>query len=278
MPNVIETNESRQRRKSTGKDSTAKLQFIVVDASDEDAAETAALSAIGAIESSGLFLALVRQTLETVNLGGDCFEVVANYVDVEVERRESTPESGEGTFEFDTTGGTFHITQSKATTKYARSGAAVTAPDHKGAIGVTKDGVTGVDVVIPALKFSIRYRMPHGNITLAYIRTLRSLTGKVNNATFKGFAAGEVLFLGATGQQALAGDVEVKFNFLVSENLTGLDIGDITGIAKDGHQYLWVYYLDGFDSSASALVKEPLAVYVETVYEETDFADLGTGT
>lgn len=55
----------------------------------------------------------------------------------------------------DTMGGTQHLTQSLATVnKYAPSGK--TAPDFKGAIGVTKDSVDGVDVVCPVFNFMVK--------------------------------------------------------------------------------------------------------------------------
>jgi hypothetical protein len=52
---------------------------------------------------------------------------------------------------------------------------------------------------------------------------------------------------------------------------------DITGIVKRGWEYLWVRYEYSVDATAKALVKNPLAVYIEKVYEEDNFADLGIG-
>ena len=37
-------------------------------------------------------------------------------------------------------------------------------------------------------------------------------------------------------------------------------------------------YADAEDAAARALVKKPVAVYIEKVYEEGDFAGLGIGT
>ena len=63
-----------------------------------------------------------------------------------------------------------------------------------------------------------------------------------------------------------------------SPNRTGITVGDITGIAKKGWEYLWVRYEDAEDSTAKTLVKRPVAAYVEKVYESGDFAALGIGT
>ena len=57
--------------------------------------------------------------------------------------------------------------------------------------------------------------------------------------------------------------------------MTGLVIGEITDIAKKGWEYLWVRYTDVEDTTAKALVKRPAAVYIEKVYLDGDFADLG---
>ncbi len=41
---------------------------------------------------------------------------------------------------------------------------------------------------------------------------------------------------------------------------------------------MWVRYEDSEDATAKALVKKPVAVYVEKVYEYGDFSGLGIGT
>ncbi|RLS54091.1 MAG: hypothetical protein DWH91_12750, partial [Planctomycetota bacterium] len=61
-------------------------------------------------------------------------------------------------------------------------------------------------------------------------------------------------------------------------NATGLVIGEITGINKEGWEYLWVRYADAEDTTAKVLVKKPIAVYVEQVYPTNSFASLGIGS
>jgi len=112
----------------------------------------------------------------------------------------------------------------------------------------------------------------------AYKGKLFGLTGKINDASFKGFAAGEVLFLGASGSRRSDDDWEIAFEFASSPNKTGLEIGGITGIAKKGWQYLWVRYSPRPDALAKVLIQYARYVYVHDVYEEGDFSDLGIGT
>jgi hypothetical protein len=63
---------------------------------------------------------------------------------------------------------------------------------------------------------------------------------------------------------------------VASKNVTGKKIGDISGIAKRGHEYLWVRYEDAVESNV--LMKKPKAVYVNRVYKDSDFSALGIGT
>jgi hypothetical protein len=57
--------------------------------------------------------------------------------------------------------------------------------------------------------------------------------------------------------------------------LPAVTIGSITGIEKRGHDYLWVRYEDSV--SSNALIKLPKAVYVDRVYRDGNFANLGIG-
>jgi len=187
---------------------------------------------------------------------------------------DKEPEVGDSSFSFDTGGGTQHITQSLQTiNKYAPPGK--TAPDFKGAVGVTHDNVEGVDITVPVYNFSETHYIDDGNVNKSAYFTL---TGKTNNAAFKGLAAGEVLFLGASGSKRGSDDWEITFRFAASPNKIGMTVGDIVNINKKGWEYMWVRYADAEDAAAKAIVKKPVAVYVEKVYEEGDFSTLGIGT
>ncbi|MBC7077795.1 MAG: hypothetical protein H5T92_05745 [Synergistales bacterium] len=87
-----------------------------------------------------------------------------------------------------------------------------------------------------------------------------------------------MLFLGASGSKRGEEDWEITFRFAASPNATGLTVGEITGIAKKGWEYLWVRYADDVDDDAKVLVKRPIAVYVEQVYQYGDFSQLEIGT
>ena len=131
---------------------------------------------------------------------------------------------------------------------------------------------------MPVYHFSETHYLPDSQVTLGYRATLFGLTGKVNDADFKGLSAGECLFLGAAGSQRGFGeDWEITFRFAASPNTSSLTVGPITGIAKKGWEYLWVRYADAEVPAAKAIVKQPVAAYVEKVYEDGDFSGLGIG-
>jgi hypothetical protein len=186
---------------------------------------------------------------------------------------------------FDTTGGTQHITQacsvgSGGTLDFEKRFPS-SATNMSGAIGVDSHGVNGVDIVVPQLQWQESYDVPNGYVTSAWIRGVAGVTGTTNNATFRGFESGEVLFVGCSGSQEWddqkgRGPWSLSFRFVASKNVTGQTIGSISGIEKKGHEYLWVRYED--DVSGNALLKKPKAVYVSKVYKDSDFSALGIGT
>ena len=178
---------------------------------------------------------------------------------------------------FDTQGGSVKVTHSLATNRYPAA-----APNYNSAIGVkvTSTGeveVEGVERTIPALRLSATYRWPAGTFDTSSANALAALTGCVNSAPWQTYAAGELLFLGASGEVVPGKPTEVTYNFAASANASGLTIGSIGSIAKKGHEYLWVLWRDDEDATAKALVKKPLAAYVERIYTEIAFSSLGIG-
>ena len=138
----------------------------------------------------------------------------------------------------------------------------------------------GVDITVPVYSFSETHSLDPTVVTEVYKGTIFSLTGKVDSDTFRGFSPGEVLFLGAAGTRRGTGsddDWEITYRFAASPNRSNIPVGDITVPAKKGWEYLWVRYADTEDPAAHALVKQPVAAYVEKVYDEGDFSLLGIG-
>jgi hypothetical protein len=184
-------------------------------------------------------------------------------------------EEGESNYQFETGGGTTHITHSIATIQSVRAGGG-TAANFYNAIGWSGSEIAGCEIVSPNFTFSETHVLPGSAVDGAYKLALFNATGKVNNGTFKGFAAGEVLFLGASGSQRQDGSWEITYRFAASANATGLSIGGLTGLNKKGWEYLWIHYED--ESSEDLAVKKPVQANVEQVYATTSFSALGIGT
>jgi len=259
-----------------GKGRRVERRYVCWKTTDETAARLAVLSVAPVIDStSGETLVRQAPNLEKQPKALDVWDVTVPY-----EKLTCDPVSaGQPRYSFDATGGTQRIYQSIATQAYAAPGK--TAPDFQGAIGVTKDSVEGVDIHVPGFSWTETWPIPAAMISTAYLRLLSELKGHWNNAPWRGWYAGEVLFLGATGDytppsgQQSQDAFEMAFRFAAEANRTGLTVGDITGIAKRGWDYLWVLYEEREDATAKWLVKRPRAVYVEQVYDPANFGLLG---
>lgn len=260
---VVEIYESPKWK--YGDDPQAELGFYVIGTSDEIAARDALLAG-----SPAVYQGLVRKSATLSRQTETSWEGTVTY------GRLSQKETGQSTFRFETGGATTRVYQSKATVgSYAPPGKS--APNFQGAVNVQDRRVEGVDIIIPEYTFSETHYRAADAITQAYKITLANLTGKVNNAPFRGFNAGEVLFTGASGSMRSGEDWEITYNFKASPNLSNLTIGDITGIDKRGWEYLWVLYTEVEDGASKTIIKRPRAVYVERVYDEADFSLLGIG-
>ena len=180
---------------------------------------------------------------------------------------------------FDTTGGQFHLTQSLQTMDAVSGSSTFPPPFNDRAIGATKDRVEGVDITVPIFTFSESYQFPAATITPSYRGKIFRLTGRVNDKVFRGFAPGECLFLGAVGSTDQKGRFNLEYRFAASPDEENIEIGDSIIVPfKSGWDYLWVRYFQEVDEDTDTFVSVPEAAYVERVYKEGDFSELGLGT
>jgi hypothetical protein len=238
---------------------SAEIPYLVRQAADEDEVKAAALAS-----TPLLYAGLPRKSIElSERINQDTWKVIVRY---------EPPESSGGTqpeavTSFDTGGGTQHITQSIETKgRYGPSA----SEQLGGAIGYDGENVAGVDITVPVWNWQETHYLAFANSPAYY-----NLTGKVNSDGFRGFAAGEVLFLGASGTKRGDGLWEITFKFAASPNKTDIAVGAITGIAKKGWEYMWVQYGEDVDTTVKVRIKKPIAVYIEKVYEEGNFGALG---
>ena len=236
------------------------LVYIVIDAESD----TEVISLVGG-ESPDDYLGLDRDAVRTEPLGGGVWTATVRYT------RRGNPSD----FEFDTSGGTQRIASSLGTQQRVAVPGFV-APNYGGAINVRDDRVEGTDVTVPVFSFSETHYYDQGLVTQPFKYLIFQLTGRVNSAGFKGFATGEVLFLGASGKRSGQDQWGITYKFAASPNIVGQPIGPGgLSVSKLGWEYLWVRFEDVVNDNT--LVKQPVAYYVEQVYPYADLTQLGLG-
>ena len=197
--------------------------------------------------------------------------------------------TGEWAFQFETAGGSQHITNSLKTISKSKCGTALAAPDYGGAINVNGEGdVGGCDIVSPVFRFTVTGYFDPTAVTAAFLGNLYKLAGSVNSGTTVvhvngitlSFAAGELLYEGASGGMRGSSDWEITYKLAASPNVAdvcanwSVTVKPSGAVAKKGWEYCWVAYQNTIDTTALVQVRQPQAVYVEQVYPTADFSVL----
>jgi hypothetical protein len=278
------------RRIQSGDKPSVELLYVVTGTDNEATATSLVEAATPSGQSSPLkfilgALVLYRESVETEPVYVDEGETTGcvwfgtvTYTPTglgssSTSRNTEPKEELDASFSFEIGVSSQRITQSIATiASYGGGG------DFGGAIGVTSNGVEGVDISVPVYTFTETHYFPVSAVTNSYKQKLMSLTGKVNLGGFAGFEAGEVMFQGCSASRR--GDDrddlwEITFKFAVSQNDNNITVGDITGISKKGWEYLWVRYAEGVDEVNNVPISYPVGAYVEQVYKTASFGGLG---
>jgi hypothetical protein len=270
MPTTVEEFSRSPRITGDFHQSTREIAYKIRGTTDPDAAYSALVAAAPvSVTVDGVTLAKRVFTVDYADF--ELFDGTVTYSKKSLDNEEL--QAGESSYQFETGGGSKHVSYALATTKYPAS-----APDMANAVNFDGEKINGVEVQAPVFNFSETHVIAAASVTGAYKLALFNATGKMNNATFKGFAQGEVLFLGASGSKRGDDDWEISFRFAASPNATGLTVAGITGIAKKGWEYLWVNWCKEVDGATNALKPKAQGVYVQQVYEYANFATLGIGT
>ncbi|WP_020472442.1 hypothetical protein [Zavarzinella formosa] len=311
MPLIHELKGSRNL--SIGRDgASAPWLFMVREAADEAAAYQLAdqTSPASYQPVPGITGVLLKSKIETQDMGAGIYVVTVNYdsgqatdAGDDVGANPTEPAGGPGDtgqgggnpagdtdpdadlgreFTFTTgSGATEHITRAKSLTESGKKvvGPAQAAPDVKLAIGVSKEGVAGVDIVAPVPEFAYTTKLSY--FTIGRFIRLCWATGKMNLNPWFGLGAFEVLFLGCDGKYSDSDKSwSITYRFKYSATERAIDIlGDNTLVVaeKPGHDYLWVAY-DAADVDGEFRIQLPTAYYVHRVYEPIDFkTHLGIG-
>lgn len=222
---------------------------------------------------------LVRQEVSPQPTGPDSWDVTVRFGSEDQRKSREKPQPGTWHFSFDTAGGTHKITQSLKNVWRGERSSSNPAPDLLGAIGYDGKKVQGVEIVVPKLEFSITAYYAPQAVTTTFMANIARNTGKTNNDPWLGFAAGEILFLGGSGNGDIplvhgqrVKPISVTFKFAASENRENIKVGDILVPSKKGWEYLCVKYEKVED--AGFVFPIPVHAYVDQVYEDTSFRNL----
>lgn len=246
-------------------------------------ASEAAAKMLAAGYTPALYVSLYDGILYRQNIACDKVAPTSWNIDVtwgSYDKKER--EAGDFSWRFSTGGGTKHVTQAIShVAHYTKDGLGAPGDDndHKGVIGVNEQGdVEGIDIPDTIFRWNEHHSLLFANYGWTYAKGLESYTNHVNDAPFRGLEAGTVRLDNAEGGQSSKDPLllEVDFYFEHSPNATGLVVGNIAGINKLGHQYLWVRHKT--KSGTENTPKQPDLVSVEQVFYDADFSALGIGS
>lgn len=255
---------------TVGEESTATLEYLVFGTDDPAEANGSLFT-----ETPATYQSLPRMGANVT--GRVAEEIWAAEVIYGTGGGSLSKLTGTSVFNFDIRSENIRITHAPVIQSAVAAG--YTFRDRKGGIGWDGERFEGIDVPTPVYSFSETHYLASAFVTSTYKQTVKSIArNPVNNAAFRGFAAGEVLFLGVSGSLRSVTQWELTFAFQAQENLAGLTIGDITGVNKDGWDYLNVEFDIVKDATAKVIKKIPKQVTVHRPLGRSNFAGLGIGT
>lgn len=148
-----------------------------------------------------------------------------------------------------------------------------TAPPSGNAIGYDGREIKGTDIIVPAGSFNVTVVHPAGVITEAYYNYLKDLAGYVNSVPWRVYDQGEVRFMGPRCSSSTETQSSCVYAFETKSNETGIQVGTITGIDKEGWDVLDIRFQDETETVGSNVhgVRIPEFVYIHRVAPRIDF-------
>ena len=272
---------SLEQGSGSNSNSTATVTYIVEGTEDDITACTSAYEF-----APDEFSEIPKKSASVAErLTENAWKIEVNYGS---ESKSSSGDSGseddEATMNFDCSAGTRHMTQAiEQTCVYAGSGESKDSSDEASAVPIGwngKDGseseAAGVDVSIGELRETYTKTMSKSKVTgTSWKRKVAELVGKVNSGSFKGWNAGEVMFLGCSYSAPSKGSkkVSVSFHFAIRLNESKATVAGQNIGSKKGFEYLWALTDDEVrDGERKRKVRK---IYKAVVCETDGFGGLG---
>lgn len=272
---------SLEQGSGSNSNSTATVTYIVEGTEDDITACTSAYEF-----APDEFSEIPKKSASVAErLTENAWKIEVNYGS---ESKSSSGDSGseddEATMNFDCSAGTKHMTQAiEQTCVYAGRGESKDSSDEASAVPIGwngKDGseseAAGVDVSIGELRETYTKTMSKSKVTgTSWKRKVAELVGKVNSGSFKGWNAGEVMFLGCSYSAPSKGSkkVSVSFHFAIRLNESKATVAGQNIGSKKGFEYLWALTDDEVrDGERKRKVRK---IYKAVVCETDGFGGLG---
>lgn len=151
-----------------------------------------------------------------------------------------------------------------------------TPVDYEQAVNVDKKGqVAGVDILSRGAVYTLTIRRTTAYLTTnhtspdAYLQVGQTLETLTNSVVYRNRAIGTLLCTSFSMDLVDTDVWEIVVEIEFSPNATGLTFGDITGVAKKGHEYLWPTIRDR--EVSGQVVPSIAQINVERVYDATNF-------
>ena len=256
---------------------SAEIHYIVFEARDE---EDALQAVFGVAEREVGMATLTRIEIESRE-NHETYKVRAEYEISSESGGDSSNnvEKQETTISFDCGGGTKHINyaivQTEHRYKYYPGQVDIgKAINWNGKVGPESE-IAGIDIPTAQLRESYTRYMKPSQLTTSFRKKVARLVGKVNNGSFKGWDAGEVMFLGMSFSGAEKGPdkIAVTFNFAIQLNEELAEIAGKKFKDKQGFDYAWV--LHNSEVTKDGVKVDIEAIYAARVCERASFRDLG---
>lgn len=268
VTNEMESGETRE----------VKRRYVIGQCQGfNDAVGTIEQYAPSYVDSDGAGFYWVRKRLDVAGIGNRYFDCTATYQTLVPKKDEDNEDGGGGQYipgslAWDTSGNTERKYQALSQEAFGDQG---NTPDYEEAINVTGNGVEGVDVVVPGMRYSETWILPARQaFDEEYVGAVHRLTGTVNSSQFRAFEPGEALFMGARCQ--FQGDqpyCTITFEFECRPNDDEYYVKAIEPFEKKGWEYVWLRYQDAVQDAA--LVRRVVAAYKCRIYKEKDWSPLG---
>lgn|SRR5262245_26818367 len=286
---AVASEDYDSREINLGKNPYAHFKYTVLAAVDELDARAAVL-----MTAPPAYQGLFRLTCNVKPVGNGVYKADVNYG--LGERSGSSPSDGSQNqnqtqpsdpigpeMEFDIAGVSHKMTKSlevRAAIKLKVDTRAI--PDTRGAIGQSDKGVEGCDRDDVNMEWSETWSFPPGSVTWMYVKLLRSMYGRVNDAPWRTFGDREVRYRGGIIRASGTEKTKITYKFATAQDPTSEfkdafsdTIWQTPAVYPSPWDYVDVLY--EADVSATKKIMIPAFVYIHRLFDSASFLDLGIG-